>query len=455
MASDIKRFIKILVVDDDKNIAGICAHMLSKEGWDVVQAHSGRDALDALTLDHRVRIVLLDYKLPDLTGADVLKEIKSRREEVQVVIMTAHGQVDLAVELIRNGAADFVSKPFKKERLFEAIERAAKVISLELKVDHLTTALIKAYRYGTMIGNSEKIRVLFDKITVAAESDVTVLLAGESGTGKDLTARAIHYNGPRAGGPFIAINCAALPEELIESELFGYKKGAFTGASSDSLGLFRASQGGTLFLDEILSMPLSTQAKLLRVLQDKKIRPVGGTDEVQVDVRVVCATNQDLTEAIEKELLRKDLYYRISVMTIDIPPLRERLADIPLLVEHFVARFNKEFKKEIIGVGPDVLDAMLNDRWEGNIRQLENALASAFAVAKGKTLRLKDFPPFLRESARHGRSGRTVPTMQDAERSAVVEAMKASGGNKSRAASRLGISRKKLYAMIKKFKIST
>jgi transcriptional regulator with PAS, ATPase and Fis domain len=322
-------------------------------------------------------------------------------------------------------------------------------------VTRLRRELERTYHFQGVVGTSKGMRDLFEKVHNAAQHDSHVLILGESGTGKDLVARTIHYNGVRAKGPFISVNCAALPGELIESELFGYRKGAFTGATSDSVGLFRAAHGGTIFLDEIVEMPPATQSKLLRVLQDKKVRPVGGTEEIPVDVRVLCATNRDIHEATKEKAFRKDLFYRVSVITFEIPPLRDRREDIPLLVDHFLRKFNERFGKSIKRVEPAALEVLKDYRWEGNVRELENAIESAFAMGQGATLKKRDFPGHVVESAeKDAAEEQGVTTLRDMEKEMVQRAMGVSRGNKSKAARLLGITRKRLYNLMDRYGIA-
>jgi DNA-binding NtrC family response regulator len=445
--------VPVLVVDDDPQIAQICVHFLQREGFPTDAAGTRADAVRKVA-EGDVGIVLLDVRLPDGSGIDVLKEIKQSRPSTEVIMMTAHGSVDDVVECMKSGASDFVAKPFKRERLVAAVEQSYRVLSLQSEVDRLQTDLAKGFRFEGIIGQSRRMRELFDRIANAAQSDSTVLILGESGTGKDLVGRTVHFNGPRTKGPFIAVNCAALPGELIESELFGYKKGAFTGAMADTVGLFRAADGGTIFLDEVVEMPISTQSKLLRVLQERKVRPVGGTEEIPVNVRVICATNRELSKAVDQGDFRKDLYYRLTVLTLTIPPLRERKEDIPLLVDHFVRKFNAQFKKSIQGADPRAMEVLRSYRWEGNIRELENAIESGFALGKGPVLRVLDLPPHIVKASEGAlAAAEGVTTLKESERILVEKAMKVSKGNKSKASRLLGITRKRLYNIIRRFKL--
>ncbi len=445
--------VRVLVVDDDPQIAAICVHFIAKEGFPSEAAHGRAEAMKKIQ-EGGAGIVFLDVRLPDGNGIDILPEIKAACPAAEVVMMTAHGTVDDAVECMKRGACDFVSKPFKRERLIAALEQAYRVAALRSEVDRLQTELVRRHRFEGLVGQSKPMLQLFDRIANAAQSDSTMLILGESGTGKDLVARTIHYNGTRAKGPFIAINCAALPGELIESELFGYRKGAFTGAAADTVGLFRAADGGTIFLDEIVEMPPATQSKLLRALQERRVRPVGGTDEIPVNVRVLCASNRDVSREVERGKFRKDLFYRLTVLTLTIPPLRSRREDIPLLVDHFILRFNAQLKKNFKGIDPRALKVLKGHRWEGNVRELENVIESAFAFGRGPLINISDLPPrVVRSSELVQAESEGVTTLKESERTMVDRALEISRGNKSKASRLLGITRKRLYSLARRHKL--
>ncbi len=444
----------ILVVDDERHIADICVHFLQKGGYVAGAVYSGHEALQKVAADPEVGLVFLDIRLGDSDGVEILRELKRVHADLEIVMMTAHGTIDVAVECMKEGASDFLQKPLQKERLLAAAARAMRVLSLRSEVERLRSELKRDHRFEGLIGNSSRMREVIDRLAHAADTDTTVLFLGESGTGKDLIARTIHYNGPRGKGPYIAVNCAALPAELIESELFGYRKGAFTGAVADSVGLFRAANGGTIFLDELADMPLSTQSKLLRVLQDRRVRPVGGTEEVTVDVRVLCATNRDVRKAVDRGQFRKDLYYRVSVITLTIPPLRERREDIPLLVEHFLRKFNERFRRNVQGVDASAMETLMNCRWEGNVRELENTIESALALGKGATITRKDLPAHVVASSEKAMAvGQGVVPLRDAERLLVERALQACKGNKAKAARLLGTTRKRVYNLMERYEI--
>ncbi|MBI2900993.1 MAG: sigma-54-dependent Fis family transcriptional regulator [Planctomycetes bacterium] len=446
-----KKRVSVLVVDDERQIANICVHFLKREGYSADAAYDGAEARRRIAEDGSVGVLFLDVRLPDTDGITLLKEIKRLQPNLEVVMITAHGTVDDAVACMKLGAADFIQKPFRKERLLAAAEQAVRVQSLRAEVGRLQMELKRNHRFEGVVAQSKRMRDLLEKLAHAAETDSTVLMLGESGTGKDLLARTIHYNGPRAKGPFIAVNCAALPSELIESELFGCKKGAFTGAVADSVGLFRAADGGTIFLDEIVDMPQPTQSKLLRVLQDRMIRPVGGTEERSVDVRVICATNREILKTVEQGQFRKDLYYRIGVISLTVPPLRERRDDIALLVEHFIRKCNERFRREVRGVEPAALEILKNHHWDGNVRELENTIEGAFALGRGTTITRKDLPQHIVASSEKAlAAGQGVMSLREAERAMVERALKVSEGNISKAARLLGSTRKRVYNLLER-----
>ena len=448
--------LKILVVDDEKHITDISSHCLRSAGWEVVTAATAEEGLDKLQADPSLAIVFMDLRLPGMSGLEALKAIRQKHSPVEVVMITAQGTLEGAVEAMQEGAADYIQKPFEKSRLLASVDRLLKVKNLEAEVRRLRQELQGRYEFTNIVGQSPPMKRLFEIMSSAAQNDATVLVLGESGTGKELVAKGIHYNGLRSKGPFIAVNCAALPGELIESELFGYKKGSFTGAVRDSVGLFKAASGGTLFLDEVLEMPSATQPKLLRALQEKKIRAVGGTDEVEVDVRLIAATNRDVQSALKQGSIREDLYYRLSVIPVTVPALRERREDIPLLVEFFVTRFGKENRRGVKGVDKSALEVLLRYGWPGNVRELENVLESACVLCKGESIQKGDLPAQILKEVESGldpalsESG-GVTTLAESEKRLLEAAMKAVEGNKSKAAKALGVSRKKLYKMISKY----
>jgi DNA-binding NtrC family response regulator len=446
-----KREVGILIVDDDKGILDICKHFLEQDGWKKIYLEQRPSlAISKVIQNKDIGVVFLDLKFPGEDGIDTLKTIKSARNEVEVIIFTAYGTVRSAVECIRCGAYDYIQKPFKKDRFLHLAENAAKVFALKGEVEELSARLKKEVAFENIIGFSAMMKTVFEKMKIACQTDFPILITGESGTGKDLVAKTIHYNSMRRKKPFIAINCAAIPSELIESELFGYKKGAFTGATSDSVGLFRAADGGTLFLDEIVEMPPSTQSKLLRVLQEKTVRPLGETVETPVDVRVLCATNRDISEVLKDGLLREDLYYRISTMKINIPPLRNRREDIASLVKFFILKLNKKYNRNIKQVNPDTLQLFMDYDWPGNVRELENVLEFAFAMTGEDMIKIEHIPDYiLWKKAKPGE----IKPLEQVQKEMVINALEVGNYNKTLVCKMLGISRKRLYRLMKKYKI--
>jgi two-component system NtrC family response regulator len=390
-----------------------------------------------------------------MDGMTLLKEIKSLNSDIVVVLMTGYGSIKNAIEAMKHGAADYITKPFDTNELLITINKIVQLSSLQEEVSRLRSELRDKYRFDNIVGTGSGIRVVYEKIEAARKTDSTVLICGESGTGKELVAKAIHYNGLRVDKPFVPINCAAMPKELIESELFGHKKGAFTGAVSDSPGLFRSADGGTLFLDEIVEMPYGSQAKLLRVLQEMRIRPVGGTEEVPVNTRVIASTNQDVENAIRTNKFREDLFYRISVIRITLPPLRSRLDDIPLLVRHFIGKFNDVFERTVKGISEDTLALLASYQWPGNVRELESAVEHAFAFGNSDTIYKFDLPAYITErinADKHKPVGTDteVLTILEAERELLIRSLKVANGNKTQAAKLLGVSRPRLYKMMQR-----
>lgn len=442
------RDFKILVVEDDRDMADNCHKLFKRSGYDSVVTYSGKEALDVISKVRSIRIVLTDLKMPGMDGIELLKKIKDIKPEIEIIIMTGYGTIKNAVEAIKIGATDYITKPFNKDELLNAVNKIIEAQKLKAQVSQLRSELQDKYGFGSIIGKSKRMTEVLKHASFAAQSESSVLIVGDSGTGKELVARAIHYSSHRAKGPFVPVNCGALPKDLIESELFGHKKGAYTGASRETLGLFRSADRGTIFLDEVAEMPNETQVKLLRVLQEKQIRPLGDTREIPIDVRVVSATNRNLKEALEKGLLRKDLYYRISVVVIEIPPLRERVEDIPFLASFFVDKFKGIFRREVEGVTPEAMNILTEYAWPGNVRELENFIEGLFVMGVRGKISASDVRPILKREDKASRATgapEEVSTLSNAERQAVENALRIAKGNKSRAAAILGISRTRLY----------
>ena len=382
----------ILVVDDSKAILTMLKTFLEKEGYDVVTTLTALDAL-SLIQTREIDLVIMDIKLPGLSGIDALTEIKNKDLKLPVIIMTAFGTTQTAIEAMKRGAYDYVTKPFKINELSNLVKKALEAgwlmkesVSYQEKKGEIPQEGVH------IIGNSPLMQEIFKTVGKVADSSATVLIRGQSGTGKELIARAVYQNSSRKDKPFLAVNCAAIPESLLEAELFGHEKGAFTGAINKRIGKFQQCDGGTIFLDEIGDMPLSTQTKILRVLQEHTFEPVGSEKTMKVDVRVIASTNKGLWKAIEKGEFREDLYYRLKVVTIFMPPLRQKKEDIPLLTDYFIRKFNKEFNKNVKKVSAEVLEHLTNYDWPGNVRELENAVQTAILMSKQDILLLDNFP---------------------------------------------------------------
>ena len=371
----------ILIVDDEPNIRRVLGAVFAKAGYEVFTAENGRKALDVISAELSIDVMLCDLIMPDLNGVEVLRSAKEMNPRLSVVMITAHGTIRTAVDAMKLGAFDYITKPFDMDEIKLIVKNALERSRLLAENIQLKQELQSRYRFDGIVGDSRKMQEVFKIVERVASSNATVLVRGESGTGKELIARAVHYNSPRRDKPFIAVSCAALPETLLESELFGYEKGAFTGAVGQKAGRFELAHRGTLFLDEIPDISPAMQVKMLRVLQEREFERVGGTKPVRVDVRLLAATNRDLEQAVANGEFRPDLYYRLQVIQIFLPPLRERREDIPALVEHFIEKFNKENGKNIKFVSPEAMDLLMKYNWPGNIRELENAIERGVVLA--------------------------------------------------------------------------
>ena len=441
----------VLVADDEKNIREGLREALILDGYDVLLAADGREALDTVNRGD-VDLLITDLKMPRLSGEELLRSVASQFPTVPVIILTGHGTIESAVQAMHDGAYDFLTKPVNLDRLSLLVKRA--VASRELAVQNraMQEELERRSGFASIIGKSAEMKQVFDMVRQVAPSRSSVLITGESGSGKEMIAEALHYNSPRKDKSFIKLHCAALTESLLESELFGHEKGAFTGAIARKRGRFELAHLGTLFLDEIGEINQNVQIKLLRVLEEKKFERVGGEETIEVDVRLIAATNRDLKDAIAKGAFREDLYYRLNVVNIHIPPLRERKEDIPLLVAAFLKEFSQENGKPIEGIDPKARLALYNYSWPGNVRQLRNSVESAVVLSKGSTLTLEDFPPNIR-----GETG--VDTLRlslgsslaDMEKEVIRSTLAREGGNKSRTAEILGIGRKTLHRKIEEY----
>ncbi|NOZ56775.1 MAG: sigma-54-dependent Fis family transcriptional regulator [Calditrichaeota bacterium] len=444
----------ILVVDDDKNICKMIEINLRKEkSYEVLTASSGESCLRVLRENH-VDLVLLDIQMPGIDGIETLKRIREEDPHIQVVMMSAHGTIERAVQSMKLGAYDFLTKPFSSERLMVTVKNALMAGSLKKEVEELRTELRSRYRFENIIGQSGAMQEVLRAIERVVDSNVTVLITGESGTGKELVARAIHYNSRRRNKPFVAVNCSALPESLLESELFGHEKGAFTGATQRRIGKFEQANGGTIFLDEIGLMTPATQAKILRVLQEREFERVGGNELVRVNVRIISATNRDLEEAMKKGEFREDLYYRISVFPIKLPPLRERKEDIPLLAGHFLKKYSEQEGKKVDSINPEALELMMAYNWPGNVRELENAIERAVVLATTNEITPRELPQAVKAIGEKKiyESDQTLNSwIEKLEEQALRQALLECEGNISETARKLGIGRATIYRKAKKY----
>src|SRR3989449_5727588 len=435
----------------------MCARLLERKGYHARAITSAREALSVLAQNGEVDLMLADLQMPDMDGIQLLSTVKSKYPQIEFIMMTGYGTVKTAVEAMQLGAAHYIQKPLDHEELNILIQRVIEKKHLEAKVDRLRAELQGKYRFENVIGRSSVMQTVLDKMSAACGNRATVLITGESGTGKEMVARGIHYNSFKDDAPFVGVNCGALPKDLIESELFGYKRGAFTGAVADSEGLFCAANRGTIFLDEIMEMSPDLQVKLMRVLQERSIRHLGDTREFPIEVRVIAATNKPLVESLESGAIRKDLYYRVSVITIHLPALRERAGDIPLLAEHFLKKHQKDFHKTVNGFEPRALEAMMKYPWPGNVRELENLVEMMLAYGKSAVIRYSDLPERIVEivpsQKKPSMMDDEVYTLKEAERILIINALAKSRGNKSLAAQMLGISRKSLYKKLEDYPI--
>ncbi|MDZ7267723.1 MAG: sigma-54 dependent transcriptional regulator [candidate division KSB1 bacterium] len=434
----------ILIVDDEESVRDSLERVLRKAGYVTRSASSGEEAL-ALMSAAAADIVLTDLRMPDGDGMNLLKSLKKKYPDVEVIVLTGYGTIETAVEAIKEGAYDFITKPPKKAVILSTVERAIERQNLAQENKYLKAQLGRG-DYEEIIGRSQAFQQVMQMVERVAPLISTVLITGESGTGKELIARAIHRKSPRAKNRFIPVNSAAIPENLIESELFGHVKGAFTGAMRDKQGLFKVADGGTLFLDEISSVPLNLQVKLLRAIEQKEILPVGSTRPEIIDVRIIAATNKDLAAEVAQGNFREDLYYRLNVVGINIPPLRERVEDIPELVNHFIKVYNAQLNKQIRGAHEAVLNAFKTYEWKGNVRELENVVERAMIMCDSDMLQLAHFPPmFLAKPGLEEVEGGLKGSVRKFERDAIFKALQAAGQDKSKAASLLGMSLSTLY----------
>jgi two-component system, NtrC family, response regulator AtoC len=450
---------RVLVVDDEENIRLVLRTLLKRHGYDVEAAPGGQEAL-ALVEAFGPDVILTDVRMPRMGGLELLSTLQAKGSDATVIVMSAYGNLDQAIEAIKAGAYDYIQKPFKPDEVVLALRKAEEREALRRENRSLREEIRREHRFEDILAKSAVMCGIFRTIAKIADYKTTVLITGESGVGKELVARAVHTRGNRRGARFVAINCGAIPENLLESELFGHKKGAFTDAVSDRQGLFAEADGGTLFLDEIGELPLGLQVKLLRVLEDGKIRRLGETKDVSVDVRIVAATHRDLLNEAKKGRFREDLFYRLNVLPIGVPPLRERREDIPLLVDHFLARNNARMGTNIRGMDSEARRLLYEYAWPGNVRELENTLERAVVLAEGDRLMPSDLPERLRESQNEVQAQLASGELSVKKTTRVIEeilirrALTKTKGNRTRAAEMLEISHRALLYKIKDYKIT-
>ncbi len=444
---------KILVVDDEQHMLKLFEKILTKQGHEVRTAASGTEAI-SLFEKNDFDLIFSDLLMPDLGGMDLLKEVKARYSDIPFIVITAYGTIESAVEAMKTGAFDYLTKPFRKDDILLVTGKALKYCELRNEVKRLREKLKDKDGVKKIIGKSKAVRDVLKLVARVADSQATVLIQGESGTGKELIARLLHDLSSRRDKPFIAVDCGVFPEHLLQSELFGHVKGAFTGAVKDKKGLFIAADKGTLFLDEIGTISSAMQLNLLRVLQEKEVRPVGGIASIEGDVRVVAATNIDLEEAMHEGRFRRDLYYRLAVVTVDLPPLRERRSDITMLAYHFMQKYAAIYDKKLSDITPDAMQAIMQNPWPGNVRELENVMERAVLLSAGPLIDEASLPLPVRQMMSY-KTKQLAPFKtvikaagREAERKAILKALEETSGNKTRAARILGISRSSLYNKI-------
>ena len=453
---------RILVVDDEENMVHFLTKLLRAEGFVVEGTGTGEAALDRLR-DAPFELVLTDLKLPDTDGIEILKAARELHPETVVVLITAHGTIESAIEAMRAGAYDYVTKPFRASEILQVVNKALERVRLRREVVQLRQAVEQRFGLAGLVGKSAKMQEVYTQIEKFAAARGVVLIQGESGTGKELVAKALHFNSPRKAGPFVVIDCGAIPEALQESELFGHEKGAFTGAIATKKGLFEEAHGGTLFLDEVAELAPGLQAKLLRALQDGEIRRVGGTKTLRVDARVIAATNRDLAAEVRDGAFREDLFFRLNVFPLFLPPLRERREDIPLFVDHFLDRIAQDGGGPLKRLSPEALRAMLAYPWPGNVRELEHALERAALLSEGETITARDLPPEILApgdeltvslpGSTEGFKETMARVIRDVEVRLIRRALAQSGSNRTEAARILGISRRALLYKLKEYNL--
>jgi len=447
----------VLLVEDEVNMAKTQAKILQRKGYEVDTAGNGREALrllDRAAFD----VVITDLKMPVMDGMQLLREMNIKERGCAVIVLTGHGTIESAVEAMQRGAADYLTKPCNPDELLLKVDKLLETKRLREEVEHLRREVRAYKKFGALIGQNSVMWQIYGIIGAVSANKSTVLVTGESGTGKELVARTIHQKGPWADRPFVAINCGAMSETLLDSQLFGHRRGAFTGAIADHNGMFQTANSGTLFLDEIAEVPLALQVKFLRAIQEKEVTPLGSSRPVKVDVRIIAASNRNLEEEVKKGTFRDDLFYRLNVVPIHLPPLRERREDIPLLIEHFIATFSTEYKVEPKKVAPEALEKLVSYPWPGNIRELQNVIERMFALSQSKEITLADLPGPIagfEEKPVNFQELAELPTLEAMEKSLIAAALRKSHGNKNEAARSLAIERQRLYRKIEKYGLET
>ena len=447
---------RILVVDDDRAMCQLLSDLLREDGYAVDVSYDGESAIEKHKAG-RFDLTITDLMMPKMKGVELIQRLHEIDGGAPVLLITAFGTIESAVEAMRAGAFHYVTKPFHNEEILIQVKRALEQQKLQKELKRLRTEVQARERFQNIIGQSAAMQRIFETVAQVSDLPANLLIEGESGTGKEIIARAIHFNSSRASGPFVPVNCAAIPENLLESELFGYVRGAFTDARKDRRGLFQEASGGILFLDEIGEIPLTLQAKLLRVLEDKEVRPLGANQSEKVDTRVLSASNQHLEELVRTGRFRQDLFYRLNVIRIELPPLRERREDIPLLVNHFIAKFSNDAKRRVEGIQPDALAALKSHDWPGNIRELEHTIERAILLGKRAEIGMEDLPAHLiarGESAfMVGQGLAKQLTLRDLERDYIGKILATTQGNKTEAARILGVDRTTLYRKLEEYKL--
>lgn len=453
-ATKLRASAQVLVVEDDDAMRDLLVEELSDAGFRVLSAPDGRAGVDVV-LGTPIDLIITDLRMPDLDGFDLIRDVQATRHAPHIVMITAFGSIETAIKAVKLGAFDYITKPFEIEELLLVADKALKDRELHRHIEHLQREVEGKYRFGNIVGESKAMQEVLNLVTRISTSDAFVLITGESGTGKELIARAIHYNSPRASSPFVAVNLAAVPHQLIESELFGHKKGAFTDAQSDRAGLFNEADDGTLFLDEIGELAPELQAKLLRVLQEGEIRPLGGNKVERVNVRVVAATNRDLEEMMTQGEFREDLYYRLNVIDVRLPALRNRVDDVLPIAEHLLRLHrNKAANSRAIKLSPEVQRLLLAYRWPGNVRELQNTIERGIALCRDDVITVEDLPQQIHERGNIEYLATAVAkqlSLGELERDFILLVLDDEGGNKTRTAQRLGLDRKTLYRKLEEY----